>query len=74
MTGSIIDADVTLFEVGRRLEYSSQRKEKKEFTQAAKKNEQVPHHCKRKGGKEDKDKDGKRQEGQAHRQNANIIL
>ena len=32
MTGSIIDADVTLFEVGRRLEYSSQRKEKKEFT------------------------------------------
>ncbi len=32
MTGSFIDADVTLFEVGRRLEYSSQRKEKKEFT------------------------------------------
>jgi hypothetical protein len=32
VTGSIIDADVTLFEVGRRLEYSSQRKEKKEFT------------------------------------------
>ena len=32
MTGGIIDADVTLFEVGRRLEYSSQRKEKKEFT------------------------------------------
>jgi hypothetical protein len=50
------------------LEYSSQ------HTQAAKKNEQVPHHCKRKGGKEDKDNDGKRQEGKAHRQNANIII
>ena len=32
MTDSIIDADVTLFEVGRRLEYSSKPKEKKEFT------------------------------------------
>jgi hypothetical protein len=47
--------------------------EERVHTQAAKKNEQVPHHCKRKGGKEDKDNDGKRQEGKAHRQNANII-
>ena len=38
MTGSIIDADVTLFEVRQLLEYLSQRKEKKE-SQKAKKNE-----------------------------------
>ena len=38
VTGSIIDADVTLFEVGRRrLEYLSQRKEKKESQKAKKK-------------------------------------
>jgi hypothetical protein len=48
--------------------------EERVHTQAAKKNEQVPHHCKRKGGKEDKDTDGKRQKGKAHRQNANIIV
>jgi hypothetical protein len=38
VTGSIIDADVTLFEVCQLLEYLSQRKEKKE-SQKAKKNE-----------------------------------
>jgi hypothetical protein len=38
VTGSIIDADVTLFEVCQLLEYLSQRQEKKE-SQTAKKNE-----------------------------------
>ena len=38
VTGSIIDTDVTLFEVCQLLEYLSQRKEKKE-SQKAKKNE-----------------------------------
>jgi len=38
VTGSIIDADVTLFEVCQLLEYLSQRQEKKE-SQKAKKNE-----------------------------------
>jgi hypothetical protein len=32
VTVSIVDTDVTLFEVGRHLEYSLHRKEKKEFT------------------------------------------
>ena len=38
MTGSIIDTDAALFEVGRRLKYLSQRKEKK-LSQKGKKNE-----------------------------------
>ena len=38
MTDSIIDIDVALFEVGRRLKYLSQRKEKK-LSEKAKKNE-----------------------------------
>ena len=65
MTGSIIDADATLFEVGRRLKYLSQRKEEKLYRKVTAK------------GMEGKRATVRReigQEGKARRQNENIIL
>ena len=65
MNGSIIDADATLFEVGRRLKYLSQRKEEKLYRKVTAK------------GMEGKRATVRReigQEGKARRQNENIIL
>jgi hypothetical protein len=64
--GSIIVADVTSFEVGRRLEYLSQRKEKNE-SQKAKKNELPVSTSLLKERRE------RGQMGKAHRQNASTI-
>ena len=55
MTDIIIDTDVTLFEVGRRLKYLSQRKEKKE-SQKVKKNKPSTGTVKGKEGKGQMDK------------------
>jgi hypothetical protein len=65
VTGSIIDADVTLFEVGRRLEYLSHRKEEKE-SQKTKKNELPVSTSLLKERRE------RGQMGKAHRENANL--
>ena len=64
MNDSIIDADATLFEVGRRLKYLSQRKETK-LSQKGKKNGME--------GKRATARSEVVKEGKAHRQNASII-
>jgi hypothetical protein len=66
VTGSIIDADVTLFEVRRRLEFLPQRKEENE-SRKAKKNELPVSTPLLKERRE------RGQMGKVHRQNASII-
>ena len=65
VNGSIIDADATLFEVGRRLKCLSQCKEKK-LSQKGKKNGME--------GKRATARSEVGQEGKVHRQHENIIL
>jgi hypothetical protein len=71
VNGSIIDADATLFELGTRLQYFSQLKDKK-LSQKGKK--MRPHHSKRNGGQEGNGEEGKRAGGYGYRQNENTIL
>jgi hypothetical protein len=71
LTGSIIDADATLFEVGRRLKYLSQARRRN--CQKGKKNEH-PITAKGMEGKRATARRERGQQGKAHRQNEKIVL